>query len=166
MARDKDKGLEGARNRLAAERKRVRPQVLEERAAWKENLSGLKAARPTKGVMRLRLQLRPELVTPSPRPAGSRLSGTGRLLRGGPDPEALRDVRRKQTSELAKYLRTGPTKKSWSGKVIENLKVAGKLSGRLGAIGALATLPSQIEEYKEHMKPLHKREQERAAKRM
>jgi len=37
-------------------------------------------------------------------------------------------------------------------------------ASKLGAIGQIATLPSQLEEYKERMKPLHKKEQERSAR--
>ena len=44
-------------------------------------------------------------------------------------------------------------------------KIGGRVGGKLGALGTIP-LPSQIEEYQEMMKPLHKREQEASARRM
>jgi len=43
-------------------------------------------------------------------------------------------------------------------------KVLAKAAGKMSAIGQIITLPSQIKEYKQHMKPLSKKEQERSAR--
>jgi len=51
------------------------------------------------------------------------------------------------------------------GRLARLARGLGKIGGKLGAIG-LVPLPSQLEEYKELKKPLHKKEQERAARRM
>jgi hypothetical protein len=42
----------------------------------------------------------------------------------------------------------------------------GTIGSKAGKVAPVVSLPSQYEEYKEMMKPLHKREQERSAKRM
>jgi len=114
-----------------------------------------------KGTMRLRLQVRHELTPRKEYP-----KARGFKIKHGDEPSAeeIKRTRRTQTSQLAKYLREGPIKKSWTGKAISNIKIAGRLAGKLGAIGQIATLPSQVEEYKERMKPLSKKEQERSAR--
>jgi len=45
-----------------------------------------------------------------------------------------------------------------------NLRTIAKAAGKMSAIGQIITLPEQVKEYKQHMKPLSKKEQERSAR--
>jgi len=52
------------------------------------------------------------------------------------------------------------------GRLASAAKRLGRIGGKLGGVASVTSLPSQYEEYKMHMKPLSRKEQERSARRM
>lgn len=76
------------------------------------------------------------------------------ILGNEPSASTLKETKRSQMSELAKYLRTSPgTIRRWTPRAVETLKLVGKAAGKLGAVSALASLPSQIEEFRKAVDP-------------
>jgi len=90
---------------------------------------------------------------------------TGTLRKRAAARTASMDVRVAKTlegtsSEVARTARIAQK------AALRGIKVAGRIGSKLGGKLGMLSLPSQYLEYKEMMKPLHKREQEASARRI